>query len=92
MLRKSVLPGRDDIPDKHDVPGAGGGRGEMEGGKPMPECLKHDDEDDKQNLWVITLDDAIDTIESCAGFTDRTTPVGEAWVLVKNALKCKQGG
>lgn len=30
----------------------------------------------------MNIQDAIDTIESVAGFTDETTPVGEAWMEV----------
>lgn len=37
----------------------------------------------------MNITDAIDTIEACAGFTDTTTPVGEAWEIVKEVLQEK---
>lgn len=30
----------------------------------------------------MTLEEAIDVIEGCSGFTDASTPVGEAWGVV----------
>lgn len=32
------------------------------------------------------LESAIDTIYNCSGFTDLTTPVGEAWDLVVSRM------
>ena len=34
----------------------------------------------------MNLNDAIDVIESAPGFTDETTPVGEAWAIVLASL------
>jgi len=33
----------------------------------------------------LNIETAIDIIESCAGFTDESAPVGEAWLVV---LRC----
>ena len=35
---------------------------------------------------TLTFDDAISVIESCSGFSDDTTPVGEAWAVVRAAM------
>jgi hypothetical protein len=35
---------------------------------------------------MMDLSTAIDVIESCAGFTDESTPVGEAWAVVLRYL------
>lgn len=38
----------------------------------------------------MSLDTAISIIESCAGFTDESTPVGEAWSVVVANLVAAQ--
>jgi len=32
------------------------------------------------------IEDAIDVIDNCSGFTDLTTPVGEAWDIVLSRM------
>ena len=37
----------------------------------------------------MNIQDAIDVIESVSGFTDESTPVGEAWLEVLSFISCR---
>jgi len=37
----------------------------------------------------VNIQDAIDVIESVSGFTDESTPVGEAWLEVLSFIHCR---
>lgn len=38
----------------------------------------------------MNIQDAVDVIESVSGFTDESTPVGEAWLEVLSFISCAQ--